>query len=367
MMGGAVDIGRVLARIESVNVGLPRPVHAAPGVGLPGAGAAAPPDYLTAITKTPVRGPVAVGLGNLAGDRQADTKNHGGLDKAVHAHFARHLAWWGAARGWPVSPGEIGENLTLTAAEGREADEAVFCIGDVVTAGTAILQVTQPRIPCFKQAAALHVADAVRLAGTSGRTGLYLRVLETGSLQAGDVLTLVARPNPAVTVADANRYVHRPGQDRALWAQLAASSGLGVDLRRRLRADAADGVGDREAGRMPPAPAVLDARPFQERHQEPFADIMQAVEALLPGQGLLLINTFDPRPLEAVMSARGFGFETRELGPDQWEVLFTPRGSRDSSDPPAPRQPGRRAGPGRHPDLADAAPGAGPPRPDCPV
>ncbi len=81
-------------------------------------------------------------------------------------------------------------------------------------------------------------------------------------------------------------------------------------------------------------PAVFDARPYQQRHQEPYAFIMRAIEQLQPGQPLRLINTFDPRPLEAVMSAKGFDFEVRELGPEHWEVLFTPQPGRVAGQPP---------------------------------
>ncbi len=224
----------MLARIDSVNVGQPRPARLPAALA---AGQHVRDTYFTAIGKAPVRGQVAVSGVNLAGDAQADTKNHGGPDKAVHAHFATHLAWWGETRGWPVSPGEIGENLTLSAAgTGRQPDENAFCIGDMVTAGTAVLQVTQPRIPCFKQAAVLAVADAVRLAGSTGRTGMYLRVLKEGTLQSGDTLTLIERPNPGVTVAEANRFVHQARRDPVLRTRLSACSGLGAELRRLLDA-----------------------------------------------------------------------------------------------------------------------------------
>ncbi|HVB11279.1 MAG TPA: MOSC domain-containing protein, partial [Bacillota bacterium] len=196
-----------------------------------------PHTFLTAIAKSPVQGPVAVRTVNLAGDAQADTKHHGGPDKAVHAHFVRHLHWWGVRRGWPVAPGELGENLTLGApAGGHPPDETDFCIGDVLAAGSAILQVTQPRIPCFKQAAALHINDAVQLAGETGRTGIYMRVLQEGTLQAGDALVLLERPNARVTLADANRFVHQARRDVHLRSRLAACAGLGSELRRLLAA-----------------------------------------------------------------------------------------------------------------------------------
>ncbi len=242
-----------LARVISVNVGQPRarrlppPFPEADLLGV----------YQTAILKTPVSGRVAVTALHLAGDAQADLRNHGGADKAVHAHFAQHLAWWGQRRGYPVSPGALGENLTLAAAgdpskalpstppdsplaslraapPAAPPDEAAFCIGDVLRVGSALLQVTQPRIPCYKQAAQLGLVDAVRLIAETGRSGLYLRVLQEGSLRAGDTVHLVERPHPDVTVADAHRFVHQARHDPELRARLRGCTGLGRDIRRRL-------------------------------------------------------------------------------------------------------------------------------------
>lgn len=78
---------------------------------------------------------------------------------------------------------------------------------------------------------------------------------------------------------------------------------------------------------------TFDARPFQHRHEEPFPHIMAVVEHLRPGQDLLLINTFDPRPIEAVLSARGFRYEVREVEPEHWEVRFIQDDERDPGEP----------------------------------
>jgi MOSC domain-containing protein YiiM len=210
----------VLARILSVNVGAPQPQSHGGRT------------YPTAIAKRPCLGRVAVGPLGLAGDAQADTVRHGGPDQAVHAHFARHLATWSALRGAPLQPGDIGENLTLGPADplGPDPDEAAFCIGDVVAAGTARLQVTQPRVPCHKQADRLGLADGVALAKAAGRTGFYLRVLQAGELAAGDAVILLARPHPDVTLASVNRALH-VDRDPAARARIAACPELGGRLR----------------------------------------------------------------------------------------------------------------------------------------
>jgi MOSC domain-containing protein YiiM len=207
----------VLARVASVNVGR---------AGLQ-AGRGRP--YPTAIAKHPCAGPVAIGPLGLAGDEQADLAHHGGPDQALHAHFARHLATWGALRGRPLLPGDIGENLTLTG--DPEPDEGRFCIGDIIAAGTARLQVSQPRVPCYKQADRLGIADALALAKAAGRTGFYLRVLQPGQVAAGDALVLVDRPHPDVTVALVNRVLHLDRADAAGRARVAACPELGARLR----------------------------------------------------------------------------------------------------------------------------------------
>ncbi len=190
--------------------------------------------YETAIEKRPVEGGVFVGRINLCGDQQADLHNHGGPDKAVHAHFLVHLHWFSELAGWPIPPGYMGENLTLAASEsGVELTEKDFCLGDIVAVGSARLQVSQPRIPCFKQADQLKVPDLVSRVVREGRTGLYFRVLGEGTVTAGDVLRLEARPHPEWTIEVLNRLLRSP-KDPEAWAELAHYPELGVDLRRRV-------------------------------------------------------------------------------------------------------------------------------------
>jgi MOSC domain-containing protein YiiM len=204
--------GAVLARIVSVNVG--------------SVGERRGPDgrrYRSAIVKHPVPGAVAVHALGLAGDEQADRVAHGGPDKAVHAHFRQHLELWS------LGPGDIGENLTLAG-----GDEAAFCVGDRLAAGSAELEVSQPRIPCFKQSDRSGVPLAAIRA--SGRTGFYLRVLRPGTLAAGDGLVLLARPHPEVSLALVNRVLHVAPGDAAARARVLACPELAAALRARLAA-----------------------------------------------------------------------------------------------------------------------------------
>lgn len=179
------------------------------------------PGSRSAIAKTPVCGPVQVGALGLEGDEQGDPRVHGGPDKAVHQYAQEHCAAWRAELGaLPVlaAPGAFGENLASTG-----MTEHSVCLGDQVRVGSVLLQVSQGRQPCWKlndRFGGLHTL--ARRVQDSGRTGWYYRVLQPGSLQAGDALVLVARPFPQWTLARiAEVLYHRP-LDAAVLQALAA-------------------------------------------------------------------------------------------------------------------------------------------------
>lgn len=150
---------------------------------------------VTGIHKRPLSGPVEVARLGLAGDEQADLTLHGGLDKAVYAYPSEHYGFWAGhrlaalKRDEPLPPGSLGENLTL---EGL-LEQDVW-IGDRLHAGSAILEVTQPRQPCFKLNAKMGLSHASKLMLQSGFTGFYLRVVQPGALAAGDAIRMVAGP-----------------------------------------------------------------------------------------------------------------------------------------------------------------------------
>lgn len=153
------------------------------------------PDTRSAIAKQPVAGPVSVDAAGLQGDEQGDTRIHGGPDKAVHQYPLDHYAAWRSELGdLPVleQPGAFGENIASTGMA-----EADLCWGDRVRMGSVLLEVAQTRQPCWKLNTRFGQRDmALRLQRT-GRTGWYYRVLEPGTLQAGNAIALVARPHPA--------------------------------------------------------------------------------------------------------------------------------------------------------------------------
>jgi MOSC domain-containing protein YiiM len=146
----------------------------------------------SAIRKQAVTGKLAVGPLGLAGDEQADLSVHGGLDKAVYAYPAEHYAFWEAeaARLFKqrvaLPYGSLGENLTT---EGLF--ETDLWIGDRVQAGELLLEVTEPRQPCFKFAARMGYAHAVKQMLQSGYSGVYLKVVQTADVEAGLPLQLL--------------------------------------------------------------------------------------------------------------------------------------------------------------------------------
>jgi MOSC domain-containing protein YiiM len=176
--------------------------------------------WTTGIFKTPVSGPVFVGERGVAGDTQVDPVNHGGPDKAVCVYSADHYEWWRARLGIvPFDYGAFGENVTI---HGVTEDD--LCVGDVWSMGGTLVQVSQPRQPCWKLARKWRVRDLVDQVVKSGRTGWYFRVLREGSVQAGDAVALVERSFPEWTVTAANNVMHHRAGGR-----LAAATLAGVD------------------------------------------------------------------------------------------------------------------------------------------
>jgi MOSC domain-containing protein YiiM len=149
------------------------------------------------ICKTPVPGRVAVRGVNLAGDDQADRTNHGGVDRALYAYAAEDYAWWSEQLGRPLAPGTFGENLTL---DGIDVSGAK--VGEQWRIGSTLLQVTSPRVPCFKLAHVMNDPGFVKVFAGALRPGAYLRILAEGELGAGDVVKLVRQPAHRLTVAD---------------------------------------------------------------------------------------------------------------------------------------------------------------------
>ena len=200
----------IAGQIEAIQTGTIRPLG--------------PKGVPSAIVKTPVSGPVAIGPLGLAGDAQGDPARHGGVDKAVHVYPRGHYAAW--VRDLPAqaewfAPGAFGENIVLDG-----LTEADICVGDRLNLGTARVEVSQARQPCWKLNLRFGVPDMARRVQMSGRTGWYLRVLAPGFVAACDQLVLVERPNPEWDLARVQRLLYRDVLDRAALAAFARIEGL---------------------------------------------------------------------------------------------------------------------------------------------
>ncbi|MBS1881235.1 MAG: MOSC domain-containing protein [Actinobacteria bacterium] len=156
-------------RLLSVNVGLPQAVDTGRRV------------VETAIWKQPVAGRVRARGVNLDGDRQADLEVHGGPDKAVYAYAIEETREWEQELGRELGPGGLGENLTT---EGLDVSGAL--LGERWRIGTVVLEVVQPRIPCFKLGLRMGDPSFVKRFALGSRPGAYLRIVEEGELGAGD-------------------------------------------------------------------------------------------------------------------------------------------------------------------------------------
>jgi len=173
-------------KVVSVNVGLPREVV---WKGM---------TVQTAIFKAPVAAAVAVQELNLVGDQQADLAVHGGSEKAVYGYPAEHYEYWREQLpGISFSWGAFGENLTI---EGLWED--TVCIGDVFRVGTAVLRVTQPRMPCYKIQLRFNRDDMIKRFLVSHRSGFYFSVVDPGDVGAGSNVEVLDRDPHSVTVAD---------------------------------------------------------------------------------------------------------------------------------------------------------------------
>lgn len=206
--------------LVSVNAGLPQVIGMRRGQAV-----------VSGIRKRPVAGAwITLDSTNLEGDRQADLRVHGGVDKAVFAYPAEHLTTWSEEFGVrpALEPGRFGENLTLAG-----ITEEQTCIGDVWAWGEALLQVAQPRWPCYKLAMATGIPDIVERFIETGRCGWYFRVLRPGRVPVRGPIAIAGRHPARVSVRDAQR-ARLPGASRDLIERVVAVDALAMAWRQPL-------------------------------------------------------------------------------------------------------------------------------------
>ena len=203
-------------KLVSVNIGQPQAVE------IDGRA------YRTGIYKRAIAGRVRLGQVNLEGDGQADLDNHGGPNRAVYCYPHEHYAYWsGVLERDDFEYGQFGENLTLGGLL-----ESEVCIGDIIEVGEAVIQPTQPRVPCYKLEGKLGIPGFAKTFLRSNRSGFYARVLEEGALSAGDGIRLLQRDTVGMTVAEVNaaRYLDAP--DPATAARALRLEALSPEWRR---------------------------------------------------------------------------------------------------------------------------------------
>jgi MOSC domain-containing protein YiiM/ferredoxin-NADP reductase len=188
---------------------------------------------MTGIEKSVCQGPVRVSDVRIEGDEQGEAVIHGGPHKAVLQYARHHYDAWRKelpASAHLFNPGGFGENLV---ADGF--DEENMCIGDVVEVGSVVLQVAQPRQPCFKLNHRFQQTSMSRRTQESHRTGWYYRVLRTGEVCAGDQMRVVERPHPQWTVSRVQDILYSDTQNLPAIAELVELEELAPDMRALLR------------------------------------------------------------------------------------------------------------------------------------
>src|SRR5213594_2420112 len=161
----------------------------------------------SAIWKSPVLGRIAARGVNLEGDDQADRKAHGGPDKPVYAYAVEDIRWWEQEIGRSLEYGGFGENLTT---QGIEVNDAL--VGERWEIGTTVLEVSEPRVPCWRLGVRMNDEMFPRRFTDALRPGTYLRIVVEGDVGAGDEIRVVERPDHDLTIRDVFRIYTR---DRA--------------------------------------------------------------------------------------------------------------------------------------------------------
>ena len=205
-------------RIESLNIGKPITVEYR---GKP---------LDTGIYKMPAKGSVHVSVTGLDGDGQADLVNHGGPDKAICVYPLEHYSFWEEQLGKKLEYAAFGENITTMGLL-----ETEVCIGDIYEIGTTLVEVSQPRYPCFKLSQKHGASNMPATVLSSGFSGFYLRVLREGNIAAGDLIVKKQRGTGGVPVSRVLRMMEVGRKDKTGLADLIELESLTEGIRSNFR------------------------------------------------------------------------------------------------------------------------------------
>ena len=216
-----------MIRIEAIFVGEPQNITDEKGT------------WFSAICRARVHRPIELRERGLAGDRVADTKNHGRPGQAVCVHPITHYDFWNAAYDLSgereLGPGSVGENWTISGGD----EETIFC-GDVYRVGAATVQVSGPRGPCWKQERKLGLDGFLKRTIDTMRTGFYLRVLQPGMVNSGNNWELENRFNDPVSVSLVNQAAYR-GVEPEVLEKIMRAEGVVPEWKEMLRARVGEG------------------------------------------------------------------------------------------------------------------------------
>src|SRR5215472_13629663 len=277
-----------MARLVSVNVGLPRDIEWKGRT------------VHTGVWKDPVRGRCGVRRLNLDGDGQGDLAGHGGEQRAVFVYQIESYRYWQEQlKRTDFVHGQFGENFTI---EGLP-DDAV-CIGDRYRIGSALFEITQPRVTCYRVGIRMNEPRIPGFVKSSGRPGFYLRVLQEGEVGAGDEIVKVGEANERMTVAEVNALLYSPDHPRHQLERALQIEALSPGWRWSLEAllqSRTTGAASGNAGLVPAVaahPAPPGFRPLKVAAIEPeSADVLsltfssadsQPLRRALPGQYAVL-------------------------------------------------------------------------------
>jgi MOSC domain-containing protein YiiM len=246
-----------MVRLLSVNVGLPRDI---PWQGK---------TVHTAVWKAPVQGPRVVRRLNIDGDGQGDLLGHGGEHRAVFVYQMDSYRFWQSDLGRnDFSYGQFGENFTVDGLPDREV-----CIGDRYRIGSALFEVTQPRVTCYRVGIRMNEPQMPALLVAHGRPGFYLRVLEEGEVEAGDEIVQVGTGPERMTIFEINALLYMPGHPSSGLERALRVPALSAGWRRSLEAllaQAQSGTTTGNAGLGPasgPPPAWRDSARYACRRR----------------------------------------------------------------------------------------------------
>lgn len=185
----------------------------------------ASPSWKSSYIKEP-QSEVWVGKTKLTGDSQTDLQNHGGFNRVILGYAAEHYKLWAKELGLTFPFGAFAENLTIQGMSERNA-----CIGDVYQVGKTIIQISEPRIPCWKISKRWNIEDLLERVIDTGRTGWFFRTLQEGEIKHGQTMILLERPYPKITISEINDVLIHRTKDLIASSAIADCTLLSDDIR----------------------------------------------------------------------------------------------------------------------------------------